>query len=292
MDNTEYKILIIDDEPNNIEAIVNCLQEYFYKISVAVDVQSGYDIAIKIFPNLIITDWEMPGLSGIEGIKMFKNNRYLKDIPIIMATGKMTSSENLKTALDAGAVDYIRKPIDKIELSARVYSMLKLHDSIKKNIEQEKFIREEKEQQLIETISKNKRELASATIQLIRTGEVNKQLISDLKNLSGCSEKERTKINNIISGLKVNSLQINSKEFEIIFEQVHPDFYKSLNKRYPELTSSERRLCSFLRLNMSSKEIATITLQTDAALKKARFRLRKKIMSGKSESISSYLQQF
>jgi len=82
-------------------------------------------------PDLIITDWEMPIMNGIEFIKLLKSNEKTHDIPVIMCTGVMTTPENLKTALDAGAVDYIRKPVEKLELMARVNSMLKLSDSIK-----------------------------------------------------------------------------------------------------------------------------------------------------------------
>lgn len=65
-------------------------------------------------------------MDGIETIKYLKKHDATKGIPIIMATGVMTSTENLQTALVAGAADYVRKPIDKIELAARVRSALNL----------------------------------------------------------------------------------------------------------------------------------------------------------------------
>ncbi|MCP4580746.1 MAG: response regulator [candidate division Zixibacteria bacterium] len=127
----ERKILIIDDQPINIEQIVNFLEETgeSYRLFQAIDGEMGCEVAEKIVPDLIITDWEMPVMSGIEAVKRIKSRKATKDIPIIMSSGVMTTSENLKTALEAGAVDYIRKPIDKIELIARVRSILLLADS-------------------------------------------------------------------------------------------------------------------------------------------------------------------
>ena len=69
-----------------------------------------------------------------------------KDIPIIMCTGVMTKTENLKTAIDAGAIDYIRKPVEKLELISRVNSMLKLSDSMKKIKEQNILLLQQKEE--------------------------------------------------------------------------------------------------------------------------------------------------
>jgi PAS domain S-box-containing protein len=128
-----HKILIVDDEPDNIRAIRNCIAESEdkYTLYQALNGELAIKIAIAELPDLIITDWEMPGMDGIELIKNLKQNEATSEIPVIMCTGVMTTSENLLTALMAGAVDYVRKPVDKIELIARVKSMLELSDSRK-----------------------------------------------------------------------------------------------------------------------------------------------------------------
>jgi PAS domain S-box-containing protein len=128
-----YKILIVDDEPENIKAIRNCIAESdeLYTLYQALNGELALKIATIEIPDLIITDWEMPGMDGIELIKKLKQDEITSEIPVIMCTGVMTSSENLFAALRAGAVDYIRKPIDKIELIARVKSMLELSNSRK-----------------------------------------------------------------------------------------------------------------------------------------------------------------
>ncbi len=128
-----YTILVADDQPSNLESILNFFEESNepYSVLQAIHGEMACMIAKKKQPDLIIMDWEMPVMNGIDAIKKLKSDKKTKDIPVIMASGVMVSSEHLKTALDAGAVDYIRKPIDKVELIARVRSMLELSDSYK-----------------------------------------------------------------------------------------------------------------------------------------------------------------
>jgi DNA-binding response OmpR family regulator len=129
----KHAILIVDDDPGHIQIIINYLEaaEEAYKIYQALDAVKALSIARLKQPDLIITDWDMPEMSGIELIRQLKDDETTNGILVIMATGVMTSSENLKTALDAGAMDFIQKPIDKVELIARIKSMLVLSDSFK-----------------------------------------------------------------------------------------------------------------------------------------------------------------
>ncbi len=129
----DKSILIIDDQPETIEQVALFLEENgimrFYQ---ATDGTMGIEVACRKRPDLIITDWEMPGLSGIETIQKLKALTETCDIPVIMCTGIMTTSENLELALNAGAVDFVRKPVDPIELAARVRSTLLLSETYSK----------------------------------------------------------------------------------------------------------------------------------------------------------------
>ncbi|NHB68701.1 hybrid sensor histidine kinase/response regulator [Perlabentimonas gracilis] len=143
-----YTILVADDYPDNVQIIADALRDtgIAHKIIRATNGKVLIDLALKRVPDLIITDWEMPEMDGIEAIKFLKENSSTSDIPIIMCTGIMITSESLKYALDSGAVDYIRKPIDSIELQARVHSMLKLSDSISIIKEQNNTLEAQKEE--------------------------------------------------------------------------------------------------------------------------------------------------
>lgn len=133
IEQTAHKILVVDDQPENLEVLVEVVEmtNPNYEVLQALNSKTALIIARGEIPDLIITDWEMPEMDGIELIKALKADELTKDIPIIMCTGIMTSSENLSTALKAGAVDYIRKPVDPLELPARLRSMLQLSDSFK-----------------------------------------------------------------------------------------------------------------------------------------------------------------
>ncbi|MCP4580878.1 MAG: response regulator [candidate division Zixibacteria bacterium] len=167
----ERKILIIDDQPINIEQIIKFLEgtSQPYRLYQALDGLRGCEIAKIVIPDLIICDWEMPIMSGIEATRYLTNNEITKNIPVIMASGVMTSSKNLQTALEAGAVDFIRKPIDKVELIARVRSILLLADSYKE-------------------IWRQKDELSKKNVKLQRALEDVKRLNGLLPICSGCKK--------------------------------------------------------------------------------------------------------
>ncbi|UTW63958.1 response regulator [bacterium SCSIO 12741] len=133
MDNTKaYTILVVDDDPNNIRVINEYLLEQrpAREVLNATSGKLALKLAETVHPDLIVMDWEMPEMSGIEVIKRLKSQDSTRSIPVIMATGVMTSSQDLDTALAAGAVDYIRKPIDKVELAARIRTVLDLAEGI------------------------------------------------------------------------------------------------------------------------------------------------------------------
>ena len=127
------KILIVDDVSDNIRTIIDLMEGEArpYEFLQAMDGRTGIEVARKLLPDLIISDWEMPGMTGIDMMKLLKQDPNTKDIPIIIRTGVMTSTSHLEIALQAGAVDFIRTPVDKLELLARINSMLQLADSIK-----------------------------------------------------------------------------------------------------------------------------------------------------------------
>jgi DNA-binding response OmpR family regulator len=288
-----YKILIIDDEPLNIEVMINGLLQKNYNVLIASNGKQGCEIAMQNLPNLIIIDWEMPDMNGIEAIKFLKQNENTAKIPIIMATGVMISSEHLKTALDAGAMDYIRKPIDEIELLARVNSAIILFEEMKKNIELETELIRKKNEQAEKEIITSKQALAKLTLRIIQNNELNSRLFEELNEIStNCNDKGKNSINRLISNFKTDSKNINWQEFDLLFEQVHRSFYDNLNKHFTDLSPNERKLCVFYKLNLNSKEICSLTLQNENTLKKARARLRKKLNLTIEQSIHQFLQQF
>ncbi len=120
--------------------------------------------------------------------------------------------------------------------------------------------------------------------------EVTKKLVDARPNFT--SENKRV-INEIILELQVSIDSDVWQDFELRFKQIHSDFYTQLNFRFPTLTPNEKKLCAFLRLNMSSREISAITNQSIKSIETARTRLRKKMgLSNQKITLSEFISGF
>jgi len=131
------RILVIDDLPENVFVLQDRLEHEGYEVLTAYNGKSGIEKATDEMPDLILLDVMMPDINGFEVCKTLVNDDRTSGIPIILVTAK-TNAEDTKEGLDAGAYDYIKKPINKIELLARVKSALKLSDANKLLVEIEK----------------------------------------------------------------------------------------------------------------------------------------------------------
>lgn len=131
------RILVIDDLPDNVFMLQDRLEHEGYKVLTAYNGKSGIEKAQNELPDLILLDVMMPDINGFEVCKTLVNDSRTSDIPIILVTAK-TDAEDIKEGLESGAYDYIKKPINKIELLARVKSELKLSDANRLLLEVEK----------------------------------------------------------------------------------------------------------------------------------------------------------
>lgn len=130
---SDARILIVDDDPDMLQTIGFIFKVYEpgYELILLNDPGTIMETVKECNPHVIITDWEMPGMNGIQVIQEIRKNKAYNTIPIIMSTGVMNNSENLMTALAAGANDFISKPFDKIVLVARTRSMLSLANTLR-----------------------------------------------------------------------------------------------------------------------------------------------------------------
>lgn len=142
-----------------------------------------------------------------------------------------------------------------------------------------------------EELEANQKSMAVAKLKLVQNAERDTYAVKMLEDIGKCTVgAEQKNLNSLINNYKLQSHHSNWEEFETLFTKVNTSFWDKLNERYPTLTPNERKLCVFLKLNMSNKDIALITLQSEEALKKSRLRLRKKFELDRSTNLSAYIQ--
>lgn len=120
----DKSVLIVDDEPAIREMIAVALEMADYRYLEAGDSREAHSLIIDNKPDLILLDWMLPGVSGIEFARRLKRDDATAEIPIIMLTAK-TEEDNKVQGLEVGADDYITKPFSPRELVARLKAVLR-----------------------------------------------------------------------------------------------------------------------------------------------------------------------
>lgn len=119
------KILVVDDEPINVEVIKTHLTQYNYQVVTASDGLKALELLEREKPELVLLDLMMPKMSGFKLCKIIRREKGLTDLPIIMLTAKSNLYDKIY-GLNIGASDYLVKPFDKEELLTRIYVLLSL----------------------------------------------------------------------------------------------------------------------------------------------------------------------
>lgn len=134
----QEKILLVDDQPENIGVLYQLLEQYEYELLIATDAEGALDIINSNPPNLILLDIMMPGMNGIECCQQLKSHPDTQQIPVIFMSA-LTETEYKIEGFQVGGVDYITKPFQQKEVLARVQSHLtiaRLQASLKEQNQQ------------------------------------------------------------------------------------------------------------------------------------------------------------
>jgi len=117
-------ILVVEDEPAIQELISLNLEQAGYNSLKAADAEQAFDLVRDELPDLVLLDWMLPGMTGVEFARRLRADRRTQDVPIIMLTARADESDKL-AGLDTGADDYITKPFSPRELNARIKAVLR-----------------------------------------------------------------------------------------------------------------------------------------------------------------------
>jgi two-component system sensor histidine kinase/response regulator len=118
-------VLVVDDNPKNVQIIALLLRDLKYKIIIAVNGKSAIDLVERARPDLILMDVMMPGMDGFEACQIIKTKPENDNIPVIFLTA-LSEKVNTVKGFEAGGVDYITKPFNKEELVSRIKTHLEL----------------------------------------------------------------------------------------------------------------------------------------------------------------------
>lgn len=275
---SKYQILVVDDNPHAVTMVSIVLSRNLdCELSVAFDGPTAIKKAREINPDLVLMDWQMPGIDGIRAIEILKEDPATNSIPIIMITC-YSERDYLEKAFKAGVVDFIRKPYEQIELLARIRSVLKTIDYYKAMLEAQK------------------RESTALSIQSVQNEEFRHKCVTDLKQLKsqhktnpeGTEDNIEKLIKNLNSDMSPNAWN----QIEQKIKDTDQNFFRSIGEKHPNLTPAEMKLSLYLRMNLSTKEISGLTFQTYDSVRIARTRLRKKLNLTNDDNLVGYISAF
>lgn len=151
-------------------------------------------------------------------------------------------------------------------------------------------LKEAENEKLSQQLAHRTRELTSKALFIAQNNELINELKAQLQDLA--SDNQREEVNSIVNSLNVNTVQKrNWESFTSQFEELNPEFFRSLTGGEANLTKSEIRLAALLRMGLSSKNIANMLNISEDGIKKARYRLRKKMNLNTEESLEAYIMQ-
>ena len=119
-----HEILLADDEPNQIELMKFNLEKNGFLVKSAYNGEQALDMIYEKKPTVLIADWMMPKMSGIELCRILRSNKDTKLLPIIMLSARSEEADK-SLGLDTGADDYISKPFSPMELVSRVKALIR-----------------------------------------------------------------------------------------------------------------------------------------------------------------------
>jgi len=117
-------ILVVEDEPAIQELIKLNLEQAGYRVVQALDAEAAAHRVRAELPHLVILDWNLPGMQGIDYCRNIRTDRRTQAIPVIMLTGRVSEADKL-AGFEVGADDYMTKPFSPRELAARIGVLLR-----------------------------------------------------------------------------------------------------------------------------------------------------------------------
>jgi two-component system, sensor histidine kinase and response regulator len=287
---TPASVFVVDDDPHNREVVELLLSRESYQVS---QLSSAADLWEKLEvspPDVILLDVMMPDVNGLEVCQSLKKSPLWNHIPVVMVTA-LSSKEDLKRCIDAGADDFIGKPVNGTELRSRVRSMLRIkkqHDDLKAALQ----LRQDLVHMLVHDLRNPLANIVLST-DLLHMTELQPKQVQKVDQIQLNCRQLQTMIDSLLmtAQLKAGQMQLHYEEVDlgVIGQQVIHDFEAIASQKYIQLIGDipQTELSSLLdkavfrRIldNLLSNAIkfspsgSCITLQIDAHSETTRIRV-------------------
>lgn len=230
-----------------------------------------------------------------DSLNNITNSKQIEELKIIYETEKKEAA----LALQEKEIENLNKEVEISNLRKGLYAggMLSfvaisglLFFGFRQRIKKNKIEREKQEEIYKQEIEFKKKELTSQTLHLVQKNSFLQELKDNLESLKNSPDKFKTEFRRIVMLLKKESASDKDWEvFKSYFTEVHDNFDNKLRNVYPEISEKEIRLSSFLKMNLSTKEIADIFNVLPDSVLKSKYRLKKKLQLDKETDLYDYL---
>lgn len=271
-------ILIVDDMPTNLEIICEALGDAGFEIAIATSGERALQQIEREIPDLILLDIMMPGIDGFETCRQLKANHLTCDIPVIFMTA-LSDTESKVKALELGAVDYVTKPFQEIEVLARVKTHLQLR-RLTQTLEQE--------------VQKKTAKLQLSQLQLIQSekmaslGNLVAGIAHEINNpisfLNSSLDHAKSYMQSILQHLALYqqycphaavAVQEHAKAIDLEFlAEDFPNLLNGMQRATDRITSISTSLRTFSRADTERKVSVDIHEAIDSALLLLKYRLK------------------
>ncbi|NJR59492.1 MAG: response regulator [Cyanobacteria bacterium CRU_2_1] len=200
---THHSVLVIDDEPNGFAVIEALLHREGYRLFYAASGIEALERLDAIKPDVILLDVMMPEMNGIEVCRRIKSHLEWKHIPVIIVTA-LNSKEDLARSLEAGADDFIAKPVNSAELRARVRSMLRIkqqYDSLQNTLQ----LREDMANMVVHDLRNPVATILLSSHIMMDQGELQERELERVRLIQVSAQKLNSMINDLLMMAKMES---------------------------------------------------------------------------------------
>jgi len=312
-------VLIVDDREFDRILYKEFIGDDNYQFSELDDGEGIIDQLKNEIPDIILLDWQMPRVNGLETLKLIKKNKAFDEIPIIIITG-LKDEEVLEKAFDYGGIDFLNKPVSKIELNSRVMNALKLSETKRILIQQKRellelnqIIKNQKSElekslalknQLLETTEEEFKKGIQSQNKKVLTMELDaNKIVNNFKSIKNtvdeCYSTLKTELpeSPVIRKLKQISRTLEGMtvsddswdEFKEAFKTIDNEFFDKLSKMNPKLTTLDLKHCAYIKMNLDNYEVSKILNVELKSLQMTRYRLKKKLKLEEGRALREFI---